>query len=125
MSYQRTKLIARRGYGPMGDASSCGPGQEWDAGCTYNGIKGQCVPAGTVGKATGCQYSSSGGGVLDFLGGLVKSAVNVYGGSKYAQGQASAYQGMQPSAGGTPSWVMPVAIGAVAVGAVLLLKKRK
>ncbi len=108
----------------MGDASACGPGQEWDAGCTYNNIKGQCVPTGTVGKATGCSYPSS-GGVLDFLGGLVKSAVNVYGGSKYAQGQASAYQGMQPAAGGTPAWVVPVALGGAAVVAVLLLKKRK
>lgn len=125
MSYQTTQLIARRGYSDLGDASSCGTGQEWDANCTYNGIKGQCVPAGTVGKATGCSYPSS-GGVTGFLGSLFSGVVNLYGQTKYNQGQSAAYGSMQqPAASGTPSWVVPVAIGAVGLGAIMLLKSKR
>lgn len=125
MTYEPTTLIARRGYSDLGDASSCGTGQEWDAGCTFNGIKGQCVPAGTVGKAANCTYPSS-GGIVSFFGGLLSGALNLYGQSKVAQGQAQAYQSMQPQQNQTPSWVMPVAIGGAAVVAVMLLKgKRK
>lgn len=122
MSYENTTLIARRGYGDLGDAASCGTGQAWDANCTFNGIKGQCVPAGSVGKASGCTYPSSGGGITGFLGSLL----GLYGQSKYNAGAASAYGSMQPQAtSSTPAWVMPVAIGAVGIGAIMLLKSKR
>ena len=42
----------------MGGAESCGSTQQWDPNCTFNGIKGQCVPTGMVGKAPGCTYAA-------------------------------------------------------------------
>lgn len=127
MSYQPTTLIARRGYGSMGDATSCGPGQEWDAGCTFNGIKGQCVPAGTKGKNPNCSYSSS--GTLSQIGGFFKDllggALNIYNQGQQAKGAQQAYNSMQPQASATPSWVMPVAVGAVGLAAVVLITKKR
>ena len=126
MSYEQTTLIARRGYGDMGADSGCVTGQEFDANCTpkTGGQKGQCVPAGTAGKNPACNYPST-GGVWDFLKGLASGAVGIYGQSKYSQGQSAAYQGMQPQQSGTPSWVVPVAIGAVGLTAVVLLTRKR
>lgn len=33
--------------GGLGDASSCGPNQQWDPNYVFNGIKGQCTPKGS------------------------------------------------------------------------------
>jgi hypothetical protein len=127
MSYfpGNTTLIARRGYGPMGDASSCGPDQEWDSGCVFAGITGQCVPKGTAGHASGCSYPGTLDKIGSFLKGIGSGVISAYSQQQQAKGAAAAYQSMQPSA--TPAWVMPVAIGGVAIAAVLLLRggKRK
>ncbi|MCC7024559.1 MAG: hypothetical protein IT338_17160 [Thermomicrobiales bacterium] len=94
-----TELIARRGYG----------------GPTPTGLDG----------------------VLDKIGDFIKSgakaAVSVYSSGQQSAGQAQAYQqiaAQQQAAlqqrGGMPGWVVPVAVGGVAVVAgALLLRKRK
>lgn len=46
-------------YQALGGASDCGPDQDWDAGCNYAGVQGQCVPKGMAGKQPGCDYSST------------------------------------------------------------------
>jgi len=115
-------LIARRGYsGALGDASACGPDQQWDPNFVFNGIKGQCTPKGSPMAA-----ADSGGGILskigDFFSGAVKGALNLYGSTKVAEGQSQAYQQMLAQQQAMPGWVIPVAIGGVGLVAVLLLR---
>lgn len=71
--------IKRKGAGMMGlsGAENCDSTQQWDANCKFNGLQGQCVPAGMVGKQPGCDYSSSGGGFSSFLSSLVSGATDV------------------------------------------------
>lgn len=114
-------LIARRGYsGALGDASSCGPDQQWDPNFVFNGIKGQCTPKGSP------MAAADSPGILsrigDFFSGAVKGALNLYGSTKTAEGQAQAYQQMLAQQNQTPAWVLPVAIGGVGLVAVLLLR---
>lgn len=77
------------------------------------------------------------GGVLDKIGDFIKSgakaAISVYSSGQQSAGQAQAYQqiaAQQQAAlqqrSGMPGWVVPVAVGGVAVVAgALLLRKRK
>jgi len=95
-----TELIARRGYG----------------GPTPTGLDGVLDKIG------------------DFVKSGVKAAVSVYSSGQQSAGQAQAYQqiaAQQQAAlqqrAGMPGWVVPVAVGGVAVvaGALLLSRKRK
>lgn len=68
------------------------------------------------------------GGVLDSIGTFLKNTVNAYGETKKAQGAAQATVAAQtpvmaPSSGISTTTVL--AAGALGVGALLLLKKRK
>lgn len=119
MAYEPTVLIARRGYGSMGDASSCSSNQEWDANCTFNGIKGQCVPIGTAGKNAACSYSSGGSGIWDTIKSIAGSVADIYGKSKTPAQPQVIVQGSS-----TPSWVLPAVVGGGVLAVVMLTRKR-
>lgn len=118
--------IRKNGNGLMGfgDASSCGSNQQWDAGCIFNGIKGQCVPTGMVGKASGCTYdasSGSSGGGSSWLDSLIKGATEVLK-AKVTPGQVTNITA--PSPGLSTTTKIAIAGGAV-LGGVLLIRALK
>lgn len=121
MSYENPVLIARRGYGDLGaDGGTC----RVDAKTIR--LADGSITADSVNTWPACSTSS--GGVVDTVKGLVGSLFGIWGQSKVAQGQAQAYQTMaqqQAAQNATPSWLMPVAIGGAALAAVVLLKKRR
>lgn len=113
--------IRKHGNGLMGfgDASSCGSTQQWDANCNYNGIQGQCVPTGMVGKSPGCTYpSSSGGGWFDTL---IKGATDVL----KAKVTPAPVTNISSGAGGMGTTTKLVIAGSAVVGGVLLLRALK
>lgn len=117
--------IMKNGRGLMGfgDASSCGSGQEWDADCTYNGIKGQCVPAGTKGKNSMCTYASGGSsGITGIFDSLIKGATEVLKG-KFTPAPVTNITTTSSPGLSTPTKIA-IAGGAV-VGGVLLIRALK
>lgn len=120
MSYIRKN---GRSLSGLGGAESCSAAQDWDPNCEFNGIKGQCVPRGTIGKAPGCTYStsSSSSGVWGFLSSIVS------GGSQVLAAKATPAPVTNViTPGGGMSTTAKVAIaGAAALGLVLVLRSRK
>jgi hypothetical protein len=127
MSYT-TKLIARSGYSGIGDTHTCGGTQEWDPRCEFNGNKGQCVPRGSVGRAAGCNYTTSdsagspstisqiGGAAVNLLSGVLNSYAT-------AAGTKPPTTIVNGGGGGTPPWLVPAAIGGVGLIAVIMLTR--
>lgn len=126
MSYENTTLVASR-YGAMGADPTCGPGQVYHSDVTWAGIKGQCLTDAqyneckSTGKFGGQPCSASSGGVFDTIKSIGGALVGLWGQSKTAPTPVQ-----QPGGGGgTPDWLMPVAIGAVGIAAIVLLKKKR
>jgi hypothetical protein len=118
--------IRKNGNGLMGfgDASSCGSNQQWDANCNFNGIVGQCVPTGMVGKAAGCTYasggSSSGGGIFDSI---LKSVTDVIK-AKVTPAQVTNISTTEGPGLSTPT-KLAIAGGAVVAGVLLVRALKK
>ncbi len=90
-----TELIAREGYG--------------DLGLSFEDIK-----SGAGGLL---------GGALSFYGESQKTAGRAAALEEIARAQAAAAAGRQM--GGTPAWLLPVALGGAALVLVLMLRRRK
>ena len=73
------------------------------------------------------------GGILDTIGGFVKSgakaALEVYGSQKTSEGQAAAAKEIAianaQGRSSMPSWALPAAIGAVGLLALVVISKRR
>lgn len=127
MSYtgRNTTLIARSGYSGMGDVNprdGLGPAAQYCA--RYSGDdNNKCFAwytSNTPGDFVPASASGSGGGILDSIGKLLGGV-----GAGIVQSQFAPKQQPLIMPSRTPSWVMPVAIGGVALVAVLLLTKRR
>jgi hypothetical protein len=90
-------------YVHMSGAESCGPDQEWDPDAEFRGIKGQCVPKGSVVSWTD----------------VAKAALKVGLRDKPRSGSSST-SNMAPPADNT---LVYVGVGAVALLAVILLSR--
>lgn len=115
--------IRRKGYGLMGlgGAESCGGNQQWDPNCNFNGIVGQCVPVGTIGKAPGCTYaapSSSGPSTFDKIFG---AAADIF---KAKVTPAPVTNVTTVGGGGMSTTGKLALVGAGVVVVALLMKKR-
>jgi hypothetical protein len=106
----------------LSGAESCGPDQQWDPNYKFGTLTGQCTPKGSA--MTPAPSSGGIGGVLQTIG---SALVNSFTGAQKAQGQSAAYQQYLAanSGGGTPSWVVPAAIGGAGLVLALVLLKRK
>lgn len=120
--------ISKAGNGLMGfgDASSCGGNQAWDAGCNYNGIQGQCVPVGMVGKYSPCDYSKAAAAQQSssssIWGNLITGLTEVVK-AKVTPAQVTNISTMSSPGMSTPT-KLAIAGGAV-VGGVLLIRALK
>jgi hypothetical protein len=114
--------IQRKGSGMMGlaGAESCGSNQQWDAGCNYYGIQGQCVPTGMVGKQAGCTYSSSSssGSIWDKL---LSGATDII----KAKVTPAPVTNVSAASGGMSTTTKVAIAGAAVVGLALILRSRK
>lgn len=128
MSYAPTTLIAREGYAGLGamdrTTASTFCGQKF--GVTSKDFQ-PCVNHYVSGKPGDYQSSSTATastGTLATIGGITK---DLLGGMLNSFAAAKGGAGQQPVvvAGGTPSWLMPVAIGGLGLFALLMLRRRR